>query len=60
MARSVEAFEEGDEPMDLPGDLGLTVRFLKHLAPKQALISGTSSFRLDTLARYLSSEGPNF
>jgi hypothetical protein len=60
MAKIVEAFEEGDEPMDLPGDLGLTVRFLKHLAPRQALISGTSSFRLDTLARYLSAEGPDF
>jgi hypothetical protein len=45
--------------LDLPGDLGLTIRFLKHLAPKQALISGTSSFRLDTLGRYLSSEGPD-
>jgi hypothetical protein len=60
MAQCVEAFEEGDETLDLPGDLGLTVRFLKHIAPKQALISGTSSFRLDTMARYLSFEGPNF
>jgi hypothetical protein len=60
MAKGVEAFEEGEEAMDLPGDLGLTVRFLKHLAPKQALLSRTSSFRLDTLARYLSTEGPNF
>jgi hypothetical protein len=59
MAQSVEAFEEGEQAMDLPGDLGLTIRFLRHLAPKQALISGTSSFRLDTLSRYLSSEGPN-
>jgi hypothetical protein len=60
MALSVEAFEKDDEVMDLPGDLGLTIRFLKHLAPKQALISGTSSFRLDTLARYLSFKGPEF
>jgi hypothetical protein len=59
MAQCVEAFEEGEQAMDLPGDLGMTIRFLKHLAPKQALISGTSSFRLDTLGRYLSSEGPN-
>jgi hypothetical protein len=60
MALSVEAFEKEDEALDLPGDLGLTVRFLKHLSPKQALLSGTSSFRLDTLARYLSPEGPDF
>ena len=59
MAQCVEAFEEGEQDMDLPGDLGITIRFLRHLAPKQALISGTSSFRLDTLSRYLSSEGPN-
>jgi len=59
MAQCVEAFEEGEPAMDLPGDLGLTIRYLKHLAPKQALISGTSSFRLDMLARYLSAEGPD-
>jgi hypothetical protein len=59
MAQCVEAFEEDEQAMDLPGDLGLTIRYLKHLAPKQALVSGTSSFRLDTLSRYLSSEGPN-
>ena len=50
MAQCVEAFEEDEQAMDLPGDLGLTIRYLKHLAPKQALVSGTSSFRLDTLA----------
>jgi hypothetical protein len=59
MAQCVEAFEVGEQELDLPGDLGLTIRFLAHLAPKQALISGTSSFRLDTLGRYLSSEGPD-
>ena len=59
MAQSVEAFEEDEQQMDLPGDLGLTIRYLTHLAPKQALISGTSSFRLDMLGRYLSAEGPD-
>ena len=42
----------------LPGDLGLTAQFIGIVAPAQAVLSGTSSFRLDKLAAYLSSSGP--
>ncbi|HEV2853858.1 MAG TPA: hypothetical protein VHC97_13735 [Thermoanaerobaculia bacterium] len=41
-----------------PGRLGLTVRFLNYTAPAQAVLAGTSSFRLDRAALYLSPEGP--
>jgi len=55
----VADFERNGRKRDLPGEIGMTVRFLMRLAPKQALICGTSSFRLDLLGRYLSSEGPD-
>jgi hypothetical protein len=59
MAHSVAAFKAegyGSFP-DLPGDLGLTAQFISVVAPAQAILSGTSSFRLDKLAVYLSSDG---
>jgi hypothetical protein len=37
--------------------MGLTAEFLSHVAPAQAILSGTSSFRIDKVATYLSSEG---
>jgi hypothetical protein len=43
---------------DLPGDLGLTAQFIGLVTPAQAILSGTSSFRLDKIAVYLSSDGP--
>ncbi|HEV7682497.1 MAG TPA: hypothetical protein VGO68_10280 [Pyrinomonadaceae bacterium] len=43
---------------DLPGDLGLTAQFVGLVTPAQAILSGTSSFRLDKIAAYLSSDGP--
>ncbi len=43
---------------ELPGRLGLTVRFLNYTAPAQSLLAGTSSFRLDRIALYLSPQGP--
>ncbi|MCI0490855.1 MAG: hypothetical protein L0229_30045 [Blastocatellia bacterium] len=60
MERSVEAFERerGSDSLGLPGELGLTVRFFTHAAPGQAILSGTSSFRLNLLRDYLSAEGP--
>lgn len=59
MAECVEAFEKEDKTsLDLPGDVGLTVNFLRSLAPRQAILVGTSSFRLDAVAKYLSPEGP--
>jgi hypothetical protein len=59
MRESVSAFKvEGYAPLpDLPGDLGLTAQFLSIVAPAQAILTGTTSFRLDKLARYLSADG---
>ncbi|MGI9069720.1 MAG: hypothetical protein ACR2HX_25370, partial [Pyrinomonadaceae bacterium] len=59
MADVVAAFRtEGYVSMpDLPGDLGLTAQFISTVSPAQAILSGTSSFRLDRLAAYLSSDG---
>jgi hypothetical protein len=59
MAHSVAAFNaEGYGKLpDLPGDLGLTAQFISVVAPAQAILSGTSSFRLDKLAAYLSNDG---
>ena len=60
LGESVEAFtEEGDAVLPhLRGELGLTAQFIGHVAPSQAILTGTSSFRLDKLALYLSSDGP--
>jgi len=49
--------EEGQNLPELPGDMALTAEFLSHVAPAQAILSGTSSFRVDKLATYLSGEG---
>ncbi|HEY6333350.1 MAG TPA: hypothetical protein VI756_28760, partial [Blastocatellia bacterium] len=50
---------EGNDLLpDSYGDLGLTAQFLAHVSPAQAIICGTSSFRLDKLALYLSASGP--
>jgi len=61
MAESVEAFKaEGyGELPEFPGDLGLTAQFINYVNPAQAILCGTSSFRLDKLSRYLSPEGPD-
>ena len=50
--------EDVGDISDLSGDLGLTLRFLNQTMPAQAIITGTSSFRLDRLAYYLSERGP--
>ena len=60
MKESCEAFKDegyGTLP-EFPGPLGLTAQFINHVTPAQAILCGTSSFRLDKLARYLSSDGP--
>jgi hypothetical protein len=52
------AFDANDHGVpDLPGELGRTVNFLIQEWPGQAVQSGTSSFRLDRLAEYLSPGG---
>lgn len=60
LKESVAAFaSEGQANLpNLPGELGLTAQFIGHVAPAQAILSGTSSFRLDKVATYLSSKGP--
>jgi len=60
MKDSVDAFKsEGNTNVpEMPGDWGLTAQFLGHVQPAQAILSGTSSFRLDKLTSYLSSNGP--
>jgi hypothetical protein len=60
MEESVEAFAAEGFPTlpALQGDLGLSAKFIGVAAPAQAILSGTSSFRLDKLAAYLSPNGP--
>ncbi|HWT03201.1 MAG TPA: hypothetical protein VN256_23315 [Pyrinomonadaceae bacterium] len=59
MEESVEAFrEEGYTTLSIPRrGLGLTAQFISDVAPAQTILSGTSSFRLDKLAHYLSAQG---
>jgi hypothetical protein len=59
LKESVEAFNEYDKSsrIDIPGDLGLTMQFLHHCTPGQAILSGSSSFRLDKVNAYLSERG---
>lgn len=60
LAGVVASFDagRGAHAVKVPGELGLTARFLMHVAPSQALFTGTSSFRLERLAAYLSAAGP--
>ncbi len=59
MKESVESFKEevGASLSTATQDLGLTIRFLNHTVPAQAIMYRTSSFRLDKLAEYLSGDG---
>jgi hypothetical protein len=59
MALCVSAFDAqyGDELSQMPGPIGLTGRFLVHAMPCQGIFTKTSSYRLDTLATYLSPKG---
>jgi len=41
------------------GERGRTLQFIGQTSPEQAVIGGSSSFRLDRLALYLSDEGPD-
>jgi hypothetical protein len=41
----------------LPGDLGLTAQFVGTVTPGQAILCGTTSFRLDRLDKYLAANG---
>jgi len=59
MTASVASFKaEGYMTLpDLPTPLGLTAQFLSTVVPGQAILHGTSSFRVDKMAAYLSSDG---
>jgi hypothetical protein len=59
MAAVVNSFTaEGYMKMpELLGDLGLTAQFISTVCPGQSILKGTSSFRVDRLAAYLSSDG---
>lgn len=60
MGEAVAAFDKdsGAPPLEIPGALGLSSRFLAHVAPRQGIFAHTSSYRLDRLALYLSPDGP--
>lgn len=60
MAESVAAFNtEGNADLpELPGPWGLSAQFIGHVQPAQSIVCGTSAFRLDRLAAYLSEAGP--
>ncbi len=60
MKDCVYAFNDHDRPnaIKLPGAFALAVQFLNRSTPGQAILSGTSSFRLDKVAAYLSARGP--
>ena len=49
--------EEGENLPKVGGHMGLTAEFLSHVAPAQAILSGTSSFRVDKMGVYLSARG---
>jgi hypothetical protein len=59
MDEAMRRFEPQGPRLDLPGPLGLTVRYLHRMLPRQSWLQGTTSFRLDLLERYLSSAGPS-
>jgi hypothetical protein len=59
MKSCISAFDQqfGRDFADLPGEVGLTGRFLYHVLPCQGLLAQTTSYRLDTLATYFSPAG---
>src|SRR5262249_17525345 len=60
MANVVGCFrqERGDVVPPIPGDYGLTAQLIAFAGPAQAIVCGSSSFRLDLVANYLSADGP--
>lgn len=60
LKRCVVAYEDNQPRQDLAGEFGWTMRFFNRVVPNQAWIEGTTSFRLDRIAKLLSPEGPDF
>ena len=60
MQACVETFprDTGVPRASYHGERGLTLQFIGQALPQQAVIFGSSSFRLDRIALYLSSDGP--
>jgi hypothetical protein len=61
MRQCVRDYNGSDKPtaLDQAGNLGLTVQFINNVVPGQAVLVGTSSFRLCRMATYLSEKGPD-
>jgi hypothetical protein len=61
MAIVVDCFREerGNGIPTIPGEYGLTAQFMALAGPAQATVCGSSSFRLDLVAKYLSADGPD-
>lgn len=59
MDEAMRRFEPQGPRLNLPGPMGLTVRYLHRMLPRQSWLRGSTAFRLDLLERYLSSEGPS-
>ena len=59
MRECVENFprETGVSPASYTGDIGLTLQTIGQMLPQQAIIFGSSSFRLDRVPLYLSEQG---
>lgn len=59
MRESIEAFRRETRVVtpSCGGALGLATQFLGQVAPAQSILTGTTSFRLDRLAEYLSPDG---
>jgi hypothetical protein len=59
MERCVSDFDllYGDDLAQVPGEVGLTGRFIAHALPSQGILTQTSSCRIDRLATYLSPTG---
>jgi hypothetical protein len=59
MDEAMRRFEPKGPRLDLPGPMGLTVRYLHRMLPRQSWLRGSTAFRLDLLECYLSSAGPS-
>jgi hypothetical protein len=61
MRQCVRDYNGSDKPtaLDRAGNLGLTVQYINNVVPGQAVLVGSSSFRLCRIATYLSEEGPD-
>ena len=59
MEEAMRRFEPRGPRLDLPGTMGLTVRYLHRMLPRQSWLRGSTAFRVDLLERYLSAAGPS-